>query len=179
MSTKRLVSFKSEYAAMLVPFVSTEGPRYYLSGLGVFPHKDKGVLLVATDGHRMGIIHDEAGKTNGDWICPITPAMVRAMIPDMRSAFDEDTGEYKYDDRGNDQVPVSLHFVGDVAYLLNADADLKKLGDIGKHHVCVAFTPAIDGKFPDWRRAIDLVVSQNDTRGVMVRRVAAAPNLYR
>lgn len=29
------------------------------------------------------------------------------------------------------------------------------------------------------RRAIDLVVSQNDTRGVMVQRVAAAPGVYR
>lgn len=152
MADKRFVKFKAEYAAMLAPFVSTEEARFYLQGIGVFPHKDDGVLLVATNGHTMGVIHDSDGETNGDWICPVTPLMLQAMKADMRSAWDEDDGEYQYDARG--RIPHLLHFVGDVAYLTAAEFLGKKVDRIGKHHVLADYAPAIDGTFPEWRRVI-------------------------
>lgn len=42
--------------------VSKEERRYYLNGVYVQPHPDKGVLLTATDGHRLVCIHDQTGK---------------------------------------------------------------------------------------------------------------------
>jgi hypothetical protein len=42
--------------------VSDEDTRYYLQGVYVQPHPDKGVLLTATDGHRLVCIHDESGS---------------------------------------------------------------------------------------------------------------------
>lgn len=41
---------------------SYEETRYYLNGVYVHPHPIKGVMLVATDGHRMLCAHDETGK---------------------------------------------------------------------------------------------------------------------
>ncbi len=40
---------------------STEKTRYYLNGVYVQPHVDGGVLLVATDAHRMMVAHDASG----------------------------------------------------------------------------------------------------------------------
>lgn len=150
MSEQRRVKFKAEYACMLAPFVSEDETRYYLHGIGVFPHHDKGVLLVATNGHIMGVVHDENGETNGDWICPLTEAMRRAIQPDMRTTFDEDEGEYQYDAR--DIVPHWCDFIGDVGYLTDAKCD--DVEDIGKHHACVDYAPAIDGTFPTWRQVV-------------------------
>lgn len=45
--------------------VSDEETRYYLNGVYVQPHPEKGVLLTATDGHRLVCIHDETGSCDG------------------------------------------------------------------------------------------------------------------
>lgn len=43
-------------------YIATEETRYYLQGVFVQPHPDKGVLLTSTDGHRMICVHDESGS---------------------------------------------------------------------------------------------------------------------
>jgi DNA polymerase III sliding clamp (beta) subunit (PCNA family) len=43
-------------------FVSHEQSRYTLCAIRLEPHPEKGVLIVATDGHTMAIFHDEQGE---------------------------------------------------------------------------------------------------------------------
>ncbi len=43
-------------------FTSDEDARYYLQGVYVQPHPEKGALLTATDGYRLICIHDENGQ---------------------------------------------------------------------------------------------------------------------
>ena len=50
---------------------STEETRYYLQGVFVQPHPDKGALLVATDGHRMLVGHDADGVCKKAAICSV------------------------------------------------------------------------------------------------------------
>jgi hypothetical protein len=50
---------------------STEETRYYLNGVYVHPHPDEGALLVATDGHRLIVIHDKTGKCSKPGIVAI------------------------------------------------------------------------------------------------------------
>lgn len=50
---------------------STEETRYYLNGVYVTPHPVKGVVLTATDGHRLISLHDEAGKCSAPKIINI------------------------------------------------------------------------------------------------------------
>lgn len=42
--------------------VSKDETRYYLGGVYIAPHPKEGVLLTATDGHRLICIHDVTGK---------------------------------------------------------------------------------------------------------------------
>ena len=58
---------KSDYAAMITPFCSTEETRYYLGGFNVKPnpHGD-GVNVCATDGHTFGLFYDETGVIDLD-----------------------------------------------------------------------------------------------------------------
>lgn len=50
---------------------STEETRYYLNGVYIHPHPDEGALLVATDGHRLIVVHDKAGKCDKPGIVAI------------------------------------------------------------------------------------------------------------
>lgn len=43
-------------------YVSTDECRYALNGIYVHPHPEVGAVIVATDGHRLIAIHDQAGS---------------------------------------------------------------------------------------------------------------------
>lgn len=47
-----------------LPFIGKEETRIYISGVLIEPHPKGGVILVATDGHRMLVVHDEAGEAD-------------------------------------------------------------------------------------------------------------------
>lgn len=42
--------------------VSTEETRYYLNGVHLEPHPCGGAFMVATDGHRLIVVHDESAN---------------------------------------------------------------------------------------------------------------------
>lgn len=43
-------------------FVTKESSRYTLNAVRVEPHPDGGAVIIATDGHTMGVFHDRDGK---------------------------------------------------------------------------------------------------------------------
>jgi len=43
---------------LILPFMAKADIRYYLNGVNVRPHKDGGAIIVATNGHALGAIHD-------------------------------------------------------------------------------------------------------------------------
>ena len=135
---KRQIRIRAEYAAMLVPFISREETRYYLNGIHVEPHHKKGVLLIACDGHRMSIIHDADGETNGNWICPL-PTLLRQVLRGRKPKASDNFGQ--------------LHFIDDAAYLTNEEFT-GKAEKVSAHHLLAIAAPAIDGEFPDWRRVV-------------------------
>lgn len=57
---------------------SYEETRYYLNGVYIHPHPDQGVVLVATDGHRMLCCHDVTGKCD-------KPAIVKVNLKALAS----------------------------------------------------------------------------------------------
>lgn len=113
-------------------FVSTEETRYYLRGVFVTPHQNEGVLLVATDGKRLFVAHDETGHTDfseGVIVTLDKPTLAACKPAKSDTAprlldIDE-TGLAKVcaNNDGNAHKPVALH----------ADS-------------------FVDGTFPDWRR---------------------------
>lgn len=110
-------------------FQSSEETRYYLNGVYIEPHHEQGVMLIATDGHRMFAAHDKAGKIVGD-------AVIVQLGKDQLKACKEVRG---------DANPRRIVATADKAPLtITAD---------GKP-VSIQADWRIEGTFPDWRRAV-------------------------
>ncbi len=82
---------RAAYADMISPFQSAEEARYTLNGFHVEPHKQGGVLMVATDGHTLGAFHEsegvvEASRSDGD-IWALSKEALKACKPKKRDDF--------------------------------------------------------------------------------------------
>lgn len=112
-------------------FISTEATRYYLNGVLIQKHQLKGVNLVATDGHRMMVIHDEDGETTlEDVIVRLDKATMNACKPTK-----------------GDASPRLLKIEGEG--FASVIFDPKENYSVAQCKDCI-----IDGTFPDWRRVI-------------------------
>lgn len=81
---------------------STEETRYYLNGVYIHPHPDEGALLVATDGHRLIVIHDKAGKCSKPGIVAID----KKVLGNKLFHSDDDDARVTVDDEGIASVGV-------------------------------------------------------------------------
>jgi DNA polymerase III sliding clamp (beta) subunit (PCNA family) len=57
----------AESLLKLKPFVSDEQTRLYLNGVCIQKHPKSGVLLIATDGHRLGVWQETNCSVEGTW----------------------------------------------------------------------------------------------------------------
>lgn len=84
---------------------STEETRYYLNGVYIAPHPEKGVILTATDGHRLISLHDESGKCTSARIVHIDPKAIDAKTYNaLRKAMPEETPRIVIGEDGNATV---------------------------------------------------------------------------
>lgn len=144
------VCAKRFYAAL--QFASTEETRYYLNGVFIEPHKDGGVVMVATDGHCLAAVRDKSAYITGQggWICGLPKQPFNTALKRKESG--------------------TLHFAGRSAYLthsvLGADALAPEFDPtiITEQHMAVAYANPIDGTFPEWRKVLpDQVVEPSGT----------------
>ncbi|WP_339862316.1 hypothetical protein [Paremcibacter congregatus] len=56
------LNVNAEYLRLAALFSSTDPTRYNLHGVNIEPHPDGGALMVASDGHRLGIFYDRIGE---------------------------------------------------------------------------------------------------------------------
>lgn len=108
-------------------FQSTEETRYYLNGVHIEPHHEKGVFLVATDGHRLFVAHDVSGKIEGG------TAIVQL---------------------GKDQIKACKEGRGETLPRRIVATDAKQPLTITANGAPVAVQAKwmVDGSFPDWKR---------------------------
>lgn len=137
----RQVRLSARYLPAIAPFMAVGDIRYYLNGIHVEPHPEgKGVLIVATNGHVIGVIHDADGETNDCWPCPIPKRVIAACKQPRRAGLD---------------AAESVWFLGDTVHVTHPGIDsAEDAGKIGALHVDSVHAPAHDGKFPDWRRCV-------------------------
>lgn len=104
------IKFNKDYLQVLAAFAGKKDVRYYLNGFHIKPHPDKrGVILTATDGHRLVTIHDEYGSTDDQYILPITSELLAA----SKKA------------RTRDRRPLNeIQIIDDKAYILFAEEDV-------------------------------------------------------
>lgn len=156
MSKERKIIFNAKYLAILFEFKAAQDIRYYLNGFKVEPHPDQGVLLTATDGHRLVTVHDKDGSSNGQYICKVTKEMItgaqlnknpmraagrrtKSALPmDAWACFIGDCFKIQWDSHGND--PKEL-----IKKLKPAPDSLTTYA---------AHSEEIDGTFPDIQRVM-------------------------
>lgn len=123
-------------------YVAVHDVRYYLSGVSIEPHPVSGVFIVATNGHSMIVIHDEAGYCDGKRIVRITDAsIVRAMRkPSLPSCclYISEKACFVSDNHANDKEQ-------------KADKEPDFFDNPPKLYSTIEL---IEGKFPAWGRII-------------------------
>lgn len=136
-----------KYFAAINLFAADRDVRYYLNGVFIEPHPEKGVLIVATDGHRLGMIHDPSGFTD-------RPIIVGSISKALAAACSA---------RGSKKAgtePTTLYICADVPY--GCGGAIVQTGDTCTGDVD-PFSPftthmskieIIDAKYPDYRRII-------------------------
>jgi len=127
--------FDLAYAA-----VSKEETRYYLNGVHIEAHPQKGALLVSTDGHRMVCIHDVDGVCDEPVIVKL-PEYVRRLCKDKKASLGIDRAVLEIDAKLN-SATVSVETV-------NAKGDVTRTAPLVTAYKCL-----IEGTFPDWRKVI-------------------------
>lgn len=145
--------FKSSYLGAASIFAAKTDVRYYLNGIYVEPVKGGGVNLVATDGHRMIIIHDKEGYASRGFIIPnhkALYALCKKRPKVKRGAIDPES-------------VTSVLIDGDTMYAMKEwyrredGANLKRPGKKQVHvdnFECSWPFKEIEGKFPDFRNVI-------------------------
>lgn len=119
--------------------VSTEETRYYLNGVRVEPHPERGALLVSTDGHRMICIHDVGADCDESAIIQL-PKFALPLCAAKRGKS-----------LGLDRTVLDIDVKEGRATLVNETvgkdgAVTKSKPQITAHNV------VIEGAYPDWRK---------------------------
>ena len=82
----------AEYYKDAGNFVTKEKSRYSLDTIRVEPHPEKGVVIVATDGHTMGVFHDIGGECPVDGITLLFNSSLADMCGPERTLEINDDG---------------------------------------------------------------------------------------
>ncbi len=136
-------SVRADFFACAHMTRSYEATRYYLNGVFLDPESPRnlnrpGVFIVATDGHRMTVFHDENGSADAPVIVAPDKDLIKYALPGKRK-----------------------HETGDPCVKLvneNGHARLQRYGapNGGRHDEAprAVNLSIVDGTFPDWRRII-------------------------
>lgn len=71
---------------IMFPFMAQEDIRYYLNGINIRPLDDGAVMIVATDGHRYVVVHDQSGYVEEEIIVSVKKDALKSC--NAKSTFD-------------------------------------------------------------------------------------------
>jgi hypothetical protein len=131
------VKVSADLFALAYEAVSTEETRYYLNGVFVQPHHDKGAFLVSTDGHRMVVIHDDKAEVSESAIVQL-PKYARQQLKSRRG-FKLERKALTVDIESKNAT-ISTEIVDKDGLVTRSD------------QIMTAHNVIIEGTFPDWRR---------------------------
>lgn len=126
---------KAEYARIVAGFVSDEYTRYYLSGIAIQKHPKVGVIITATDGHRLVSFHDIDGYIKGG------DTLLLKITPDIMRALKKRGAQFLCHD-------------GLTTHVLASDPEQGDFSEITPYHFFIGYNEPIDGTFPNWGRVI-------------------------
>lgn len=142
------IKFNKEYIKVLSAFAAKDDVRGYLNGFHIKPHPEKrGVILTATDGHRLVSIYDEYGITDDQYILPITKELLAA----SKKA------------KTRDKRPLTeIQIIDDKAYILYAEEDVidwfkEEDPDESDRVYHVEYISSIGGTYPNTKRIFEAI----------------------
>ncbi|MBV6308858.1 hypothetical protein KUU12_07455 [Pseudomonas aeruginosa] len=133
-----LARAKAHYLAAVSLFMAHNDIRYYLNGISIEPASHGGVLLIATNGHHIGVMHDPDGWASNKIIIRPSKALVAGLK--KRNACTA----FIYERAG---------VISDSDW----DApDVKQFAPFDPGTLISAQLELVGAKYPDWRRPIPL-----------------------
>jgi hypothetical protein len=144
-----MIKVKMNYFRAAALCVSTELTRYYLNGVHIHPHHEKGAVLVGTDGRRLLAVHDPEGECS-------KPVIVSAKIVKLGSRLWFDVLNPRPEADADDEAD----WFGDGALTANEREDAPPLlivdedGRVEVGAIRSTESALIDGTFPDYRKVI-------------------------
>lgn len=140
------IKFKRELLVILSAFAAKDDVRGYLNGFHIKPHPEqRGVILTATDGHRLVTIHDEYGLADDQYILPISKEFLAASKKT----------------RTKDKRPLTeIQIIDDKAYILYAEDDVidwfnEKEPEETDRVYHVEYISNIGGTYPNTKRIFE------------------------
>lgn len=121
-------------------FQANNDIRYYLNGVRIEPHPEKGAIIVATNGYMIGVVHDPDG------FCK-EPIIVGDISKQLISAC-QSTGVVK------GLPPTGLYISSGGAVVDYGEIESGEIDPFGKCVMHASRISLIDGQYPDWRRVI-------------------------
>jgi hypothetical protein len=149
-----MIRFNANLFRIAMQCASKEETRYYLRGVYVQPHHVKGVTMVATDGHKLIVLHDESGSADESAIINLGDAL-KLCKPKRNERHDVVI------ETGSNTATVNNTFAA-------PDRDEKTNALLGTETLedtpfGMAYGVKIDGSFPDYRRVIPKAFSNTIT----------------
>jgi DNA polymerase-3 subunit beta len=132
-----------KYFAAMNVFAAVNDVRYYLNGVFIEPHPVQGVIIVATDGYTLGLIHDPDG-----WVA--TPVIVGGITKQLISACSANGIEHRM------TVPKLLYISQHGAVVSGDSQVVSEVNPFAMLSLHMSKIELVDGKFPDYRRVINM-----------------------
>tara|TARA_R110000772_G_C13310322_1_gene440438 strand:- start:31282 stop:32073 length:792 start_codon:yes stop_codon:yes gene_type:complete len=145
----RMCGFRAQFLKPLSKIMGKNDVRHYLNGINVQSNPiGDGVIITATDGHRLLSILDPFGYTNGDWICEVSPSLISASVKSVKNKatkISEHDAIVTFNDNG--------------AYVYGGfhDPEKSKLGEMQEGLFLSEYSDSIDGKYPSFGRVFGKV----------------------
>lgn len=144
---KYLARVNPRYLAAIALFRAKKDVRYYLQGIYVEPHPEKGVIITATDGNCLGSIHDPQGFAEQAFIFQPHERIIKACkLKAWQKAWRPEAAWI-----AERHVVVVSNLGKDIAQ----DAQPAEPVMFGENHIEAAPSALVDGKFPNWRRLFE------------------------
>lgn len=133
-----------KYLAAIACFMASNDIRYYLNGILIEPHPKGGVVIVATNGHVVGAMHDAQGFAKEAIIISPDNAILKACrLKAWQKRF----------------VPAAV-WISNRCAVVTADITNRQSEEppelFGSQTITTAPCSPINGKFPNWRKVMDV-----------------------
>lgn len=135
-----LARVNPRYFAAINLFQANNDARYYLNGVYIEPHPEQGAIIVATNGHILGIMHDPDG------FCA-RPIIVGDITKPLISAC-RSKGMVK------GMPPTDLYISDGGAVVDCGDIWTGKIEPFSKNVMHLSRITLIDGVYPKWRNVL-------------------------